>query len=69
MNENKNLTVEKVEFKDKGERKIPLPLACIQLNREEVISIVVQDLREGGQIYQALLVALKRALRQGELPL
>ncbi len=69
MNENKSLTVGKVEFDDKAQRKNSLPPASTQLDREKIIAIVVQDLQEQGQIYEALLSALKHALRQQELQL
>ena len=68
MNENKSLTNGKVEFEEKTERRTSLPSAFTQLDREKVISTVVQDLREGGQIYQALQVGLKRAKQQREPP-
>ena len=69
MNENKSLTIGKVEFEEKAQRKNSLPLASTQLDREEIIAIVVQDLQAKGQIYEALLSALKHALRQQELRL
>ncbi len=69
MNEIKSLTIGKVEFEDKATHKISAPFASTQLDRDNVIAIVVQDLQEKGQIYEALLSALKHALRQQELRL